>query len=109
MYRNNGADMVEKSLEEKFDEFVRQYNLDMRGDNNTGEDAKLGLVDNVRKIGEIQRLYPSLTWLFAHKPGPTIAVTIGIFLVLYGLTVLGAVKMFGSMLGVDVSYFPDTH
>ena len=101
--------MVEKSLEEKFDEFVRQYNLDMRGDNNTGKDAKLGLVDNVRKIGETQRLYPSLTWLFAHKPLPTIAIVIGVFLVLYGSLAYGILTMIGAMLGVDVSYFPDIH
>ena len=106
------GEVTEKDFKEytdKFDKFVRQYNLDMRGDNNSGEGARFGLVDNVRELYRIQKTYPSLTYLFAHKPLPTIAVTIGLFLILYGSLAYGILTMLGAMLGIDVSQVPPTH
>ncbi len=95
-----------ESLAKKFDDFFIQYDLDMRGDMDADDGGKRGLVDNMREIRRIQRVYPSLTWLLYHRPIPTIAVGVGVFLILYGSLALGVMQLLASLLGIDASQVP---
>ncbi len=93
-----------KEFSEKVLEFIDQYNIDMRGDMEIGDNGKRGLVQSIREIKERQEKYPSLTYLFAHKPIPTITITISIFLVLYGSLAYGILTMVGSIIGIDTTH-----
>lgn len=74
--------------EEKFDAFAEQYELDMRGDKNL-ENGNKGIIGEIREIKKYHKEYPSLLWLFAHKPIPTISAVIFIYLLLMMLYTVG--------------------
>ncbi len=46
--------------------------------------------------------YPSLTWLFAHKPVRTISTVLLIYAVLMALYTAGVLKLVGQMVGVNL-------
>lgn len=46
--------------------------------------------------------YPSMTWLFAHKPVKTIGSVLLIFVVLMALYTAGILKLFGLAVGVNL-------
>lgn len=88
-------------LRKTLDEFIHQYETDMRGDNKVNG-GYAGLINCVRKIKETQDKYPSITWLFAHKPFATIATGVGIFVLLSALYTVGLLKVLGALLGVTL-------
>jgi hypothetical protein len=51
---------------------------------------------------KIQVDYPSLTWLFAHKPAKTAGAILLIFAVLMAVYSAGILKVFGLMVGVNL-------
>ena len=112
MTEGKDIDMVSKKefreYTDKFDKFLEQYELDMRG-NKDLSNGNRGVIGELRSLKETQDDYPSLTWLLAHKPLPTLAIIIGSFLVLYGSIVLGTIKIVTPLIGVDLSSVPDTH
>lgn len=93
-------DRIEELID-KFDQFVENYERDMRGDNKINGDS--GIVGEVRKLKEMMQRYPSLTWMFAHKPFYTLAVGLGVWLFIWGLTVVGLIQFFAALLGIDIS------
>ena len=90
-----------QELQEAFDKFVEQYELDMRGDKKVNG-GSVGVINTIRKVKEEQDRYPSLTWLMAHKPFQTLAVGLGVWLFLWGLTVAGLIQYVAAMLGLHV-------
>lgn len=75
------------------EKFRETYETDMRGDKSTGADASIGLVGEIRDIKKYIHDFPSLTWLFAHKPLQTAGTIIGIFVLLMGLYTAGLLKL----------------
>lgn len=51
---------------------------------------------------KVQKDYPSLTWLFAHKPVKTIGTVILIFAVLMAIYTAGILKIVGLVVGVNL-------
>ena len=82
-----------RELTEKFEKFLQQYETDMRGDKSLNG-GKQGIVGFVREIKKTQDDYPSLTWLFAHKPVPTVGAVLFIYIILTALSQLGMLKIF---------------
>ena len=74
-----------QDLANDLQEFRKQYQLDMHGDTNATNGGRHGLVDLVRETRE----YPSITWMWAHKPVQTVSIFLVIFMathLLYDLT-----------------------
>lgn len=88
------------SIEEKLDKFLEQYDRDMRGDMNADNGGRRGVVSNIRNLRKLWKDYPSLLWLFSHKPLQTVAVTVGIFILLSSLMTVGILNIIGAMVGV---------
>jgi len=88
-------------LIERFDKFVEQYELDMRGDKNVSN-GHSGLVGEIRKLKDVHTRYPSITWLLAHKPFQTGAVIIGTYIGITALYTFGLLKLFAAMFGVNL-------
>lgn len=82
--------------------FMETYETDMRGDKSTSADASSGLVGEIREIKKYVRDYPSITWLFAHKPIATTGTIIGVFILLMGLYTAGMVQLLASLAGVTI-------
>lgn len=59
------------AFEKKFDAFVLKYETDMRGDKDLSNGNR-GVINILRDI----IAFPSLFWLLAHRPGPTIAAIV---------------------------------
>jgi hypothetical protein len=51
---------------------------------------------------KIQKDFPSITWLFAHKPIKTIGVMLLVFTILMALYTAGAFKLFGVIFGTNL-------
>jgi len=85
---------------EVLEKFRETYEHDMRGDKSTNADANRGLVGEIRDIKEYIKDYPSITWLFAHKPFATAGAIIGIFVLLMGLYTAGLLKLLAASVGM---------
>lgn len=94
----NDFDELRKIMED----FFHQYNLDMRGDTNSDNGGRRGIVDNLREVRKYQKDYPSLKWLLFHKTSSTIAAIVLIHIFLTTLTTIGAMKIFGAMFGIKL-------
>jgi len=90
-----------EELREMMEQFIGQYELDMRGDKKING-GSIGVIGNIRKIKETQDKYPSLTWLLANRLLPTIAIGLGVWLFIWGLTVVGMIRFAAAMFGLDV-------
>ena len=78
---SNKQQATDDELLQQFEAFVAQYELDMRGDKKING-GNIGVINTIRKMRETQEKYPSLTWLLAHRPVPTLASIFGAFVVL---------------------------
>ena len=90
--------ILEMSICKKLDAFEDKYDLDMRGDTVSTNGGRRGMVENIREL----RRYPSITWLFAHKPLQTALVVIGIFVILFAMMSVGLLNLLGAMLGLKL-------
>ena len=88
-------------LKKTLDEFIERYEEDMRGDNKING-GNIGLINTIRKIKDTQEKYPSVTWLFAHRPFSTIATGVGVFVLLSALYTVGLLKLVGALLGISL-------
>ena len=89
------------ALVEKFAQFIEQYEKDMRGDKSL-KDGDRGMVGWMREVIDYIRDYPSLTWLFAHRPLSTVGTIIGGFVGVMGLYSAGLLKLAAAVLGVSI-------
>lgn len=60
---------------DRLEKFEDKYHLDMHG-NSDLENGKRGLIENVRRVNEHNKKYPSLTYLLFHKTKTTIFTVI---------------------------------
>lgn len=88
------------SLIKEFQDFRKQYEVDMRGENKVN--GEIGLINEIRDLKEYKEKYPSILWLFAHKPVQTLAVGLGVWLFIWSLTIVGLIKVAAAMLGIEV-------
>jgi actin-like ATPase involved in cell morphogenesis len=93
-------DRLDKLIE-KVEKFIDQYESDMRGDKSLNN-GNGGVIGELRKLKDTVQKYPSLTWLFAHRPLPTIATAVGIFVFLTAIYTAGLFKLFAGMVGVNI-------
>ena len=93
----NGLAAISKGLEA----FIAQYNEDMRGNTRLGNGEK-GVIGELREIKEYQHRFPSLTWLLAHRPIPTVSVGLGLWIFIMVLYTLGILKLVGPLIGIDI-------
>lgn len=90
-----------EDLASQVQEFRDQYDLDMRGDTKINGGNK-GLVHGFLELRKIVEDYPSVTWLFAHKPGRTVAVVLSSFIVLMALWSAGIITLVAKVFGVSL-------
>jgi hypothetical protein len=81
--------------------FIEQYESDMRGDKNLGNGNR-GVIGEIREIKQYQAEYPSLLWLFAHKPTKTIGAILLILIVFMTLYNLGLIQILSAYFGVPM-------
>lgn len=94
--------MPEPAVSQKtFDNFVRQYNIDMRGDM-VSSNGRRGMVNDVRETRKYQSDYPSLKWLFVHRPIKTVTTIVGTYILLSTLTAVGLLNLLASMAGLKL-------
>jgi len=101
MSESECKDILEK-LYEKVDNFIEQYDKDMRGDMDSSNGGKKGIVDNLRELRQIQKEYPSMLWLFAHKPFTTMGAVLGVFALLSALMAVGLLNFVGAYFGINI-------
>lgn len=89
-------------LEDKFDDFLEKYDLDMHGDANSDNGGRRGMVAGIRETRRYQKMYPSLLWLLAHKPAKTWATIVSVFVVLSSFMAVGLLNILGAMFGVTL-------
>jgi len=87
-----------EDLEQKLDKFIEQYEIDMRGDKELN--GNRGIIGNLRHMKKIQTDYPSLTWLFAHRPFPTITTILFVYVLLTALSQYGVLRFFMAYFGL---------
>ncbi len=68
-------------LIDSFNDFQKQYDLDMRGDKSMNGGHK-GVVGEIRDIKRTLRECPSLLWLMKHQTGKTFAVIMVVLMIL---------------------------
>ena len=85
-------------LAEEIKDFRKQYECDMRGENKV--DGSIGLINEIRELKEYKEKYPSLSWLLAHKPVPTITAGVTVWLFIWSLTTVGLLKVLTALLGI---------
>lgn len=88
-------------IEEKLDDFIKTYEIDMRGDK-TVNGGKKGLVEHMREVKKYIEENPSLVWLLRNKTFPTIAIIITVFLLLEILFQVGFFSFLLPALGIDI-------
>jgi len=91
-----------ESLEKKIDDFIEKYEYDMRGDMNSANGGRHGLISNLREVRRYQKDYPSLDWKLAHEPVKTWAKIVGVFVALTAFMGVGLLNIFGSMIGINI-------
>jgi len=88
-------------LSKKFNAFIIQYELDMRGDKDTSN-GRRGVIGEIRDIKTYHKDYPSLLWLLKSKPGKTVGAILGIFMFLMTLYQLGMLKILLAWAGFSI-------
>ena len=76
-----------KEFRKDFRNFVKQYEIDMRGDKNLGNGQK-GVIGEIREIKQDLKKNPSIVWLLKNKTKET-------------LTFFGTMFIFMSALFID--------
>jgi len=97
-------DVVDKKVDTlvvKIDKFIDQYELDMRGDMNTGN-GKRGIVGDIRLIKKYQKDYPSILWLLKNSPIKTVGTLLAIFIFLMTLYQFGMMEFLLRYFGVPI-------
>lgn len=88
-------------VEQKLNQFVTQYDHDMRGDARVNGGSK-GLVNTLREIKQCQEDYPSLTWLLSHRTAKTITTMVLVYAILMTLWSAGLFSIISGMIGLSV-------
>jgi len=89
-----------EALVTKFDNFIQQYELDMRGDKHLDNGNK-GVIGEIRAIKTYQKDYPSLIWLLKKYPIKVGGSILAGFLLLMSLYQLGVIKILLAYFGVS--------
>jgi hypothetical protein len=87
------------TLAETITELKEQYQLDMHGDSDVSN-GNPGIVGTIRAIRKELRDYPSLAYLFAHKPFRVIGAAMAIFAFLMALWTAGLYGLGVKLLGL---------
>lgn len=90
-----------QELKAKLEEFVEQYESDMRGDTKL-DNGNSGLIGAIREMRKYIKEYPSLLYLLFKKPVPTIAVLVGTWLVLATLYEFGLLRLLAGLFGINL-------
>ena len=88
-------------IDTKLDKFISQYELDMRGDMNSGN-GKKGIIGEIRLMKKYQQDYPSILWLLKNKTWKTVGTIIALFLFLMTLYQFGMMEFLLKYFGVPI-------
>jgi len=91
----------EKTLEEKLDEFIIQYELDMRGDKDL-TNGNQGIIGIIRDLKKFNKEYPSLTWVWKEHPLNVLGAVMGSFIILNMLYHLDILSTIGGIVGLSI-------
>ena len=88
-------------LNDKFDEFAKQYEIDMRGDKDLSNGNR-GIIGHMRDIQRYHKECPSFIWLLRNAPFKTVGTILFVFLFLMTLYQVGAMKFILTYFGVPI-------
>jgi hypothetical protein len=88
-------------LEQKLNQFISQYDQDMRGDAQLNG-GKKGVINTIREIKQCQEDYPSLTWMLSHRTAKTITTLVIVYAILMTLWSAGLFSIISGLVGVNV-------
>jgi hypothetical protein len=83
------------ALTNRFDEFMDQYETDMRGDKEL-DSANIGLLNEIREL----KKFPSFLNLLVRKPVQTILVSLTLFLALDAMSTFGILRSVAGLFGL---------
>ena len=90
-----------KEFRKEFSGFVKQYELDMRGDKDLANGNK-GVIGEIRDIKQDLKKNPSVLWLFKNKTKETITFFGTLFLFMSALFIDEARVWLFSILGISL-------
>ncbi len=91
----------DKEVREILTDFIKQYEIDMRGDKDVSNGNK-GVIGEIRDIKRYHRECPSLIFLLKTKPIQTIGAILLVFVSIMVLYDLGVLPLLLTYFGVPI-------